>query len=442
MSKTIAEFCKYVDKSKSPFHAIEQTVKMLKSGGYTQILEKNEWKLVPGEKYFFSRNQSTVFAFQIGANYKAGNGANIIVSHSDSPCFKIKPVSNVAKEGYLQLGVQQYGGGIWHTWFDRDLTIAGRAVVREDGVLKHKLVDLDRPLLRIPSLAIHLDRTVNDSFKANLQTQCAPILGMGDKGEGNHHCALLKEIADILKVEASTIVDLEMYLSDVQPASTIGLNNEFVVCPRADNLASSYASTKALLEADLSAAADRVTIMAVFDNEEIGSASMMGGNSIMMESVLQRIFRQVANADQIDCAFRDTYCLSADLAHAIHPNYTEKHDADHKGPLGKGPVIKVSAPIKYATTVTTASIIKDIAKDVDVNLQQIVVRNDSPCGSTLGPVLAARAGLNILDIGIPLLSMHSIREMLCAKDLEDSVTLYKAFFEKCTLTSRVEIDEW
>ncbi|KAG0763378.1 hypothetical protein G6F57_008023 [Rhizopus arrhizus] len=448
--KEAQEFIEFVNNSPSPFHATHEASQLLIAAGFKEIKERESWKIERKGKYFFTRNGSAIVAFVVGGQYKPGNGFSIVGAHTDSPCLKLKPISKKEKSGYLEVGVQLYGGGIWHSWFDRDLSVAGRVLVEQvDGTFKHTLVKVDRPILRIPTLAIHLDRTANDGFTFNKEVQLAPILATATKAqltgitadEGveadeSHHPLLIRILADEMKVKASQIRDFELAVYDTQKSTVGGACNEFIFSPRLDNLEMSFCSIKALIASEAIESDKNIRMAALFDNEEIGSQTAHGADSNLLPVTLQRL----ANTEVIDCenvsstafeeAVHKSILISADMAHAIHPNYAEKHEENHRPQMHKGTVIKVNANQRYATTAVTSLVLKELAKKHKIPIQEFVVRNDSPCGSTIGPMLSAKLGLRTVDVGNPQLSMHSIRETGGTDDVKHGIDLLRVFYEE------------
>jgi len=462
----VNEFLDFVNASPSPFHATHEAVKMLKKAGFQELKERDSWndgKIKTGGKYYFTRNGSSVVAFAVGEKYKTGNGFSIIGAHTDSPCLKVKPVSKKEKSGYLEVGVQLYGGGIWHTWFDRDLSVAGRVLIaHEDGTFKHTLVKIDRPILRVPTLAIHLDRTVSEGFKFNTELQLQPVLATVTKSvlngtdkpsdeqaesEQHHHPLLIKLLAGELDVKPAQIRDFELALYDTQPSTVGGAFNEFIFSPRLDNLEMSFCSVKSLVNtADKLADEPNIRLIALFDNEEIGSTTAHGADSNLLPSTLKRLSATQVGSDKVSAtAFEESlhksYLISADMAHAIHPNYADKHEDNHKVEMHKGTVIKINANQRYATTAVTTVVLKELAKTHNIPIQEFVVRNDSPCGSTIGPMLSAKLGLRTVDVGNPQLSMHSIREQGGTEDIPNAIKLFDAFFLKfAELDAKLTVD--
>ncbi|KAK9108434.1 hypothetical protein Syun_024445 [Stephania yunnanensis] len=482
-STVVSELLDFLNSSPTAFHAVDEAKKLLNDTGFEQILEREDWKLQAGNKYYFTRNYSTIVAFAIGKKFVAGNGFHIVGAHTDSPCPKLKPVSKVVKGGYLEVGVQTYGGGLWHTWFDRDLTVAGRLIVREkkDGssCYSHRLVRIKEPIMRIPTLAIHLDKGVNDGFKVNTQSHLVPMLATSIKAELNkvetgsiltedgngsdgrksserkksdskkHHSLLLKLLASEAGCEPDDICDFELQACDTQPSVLGGAMKEFIFSGRLDNLCMSFCSLKALIDATLFEGSledeTGVRMVALFDHEEVGSDSAQGAGSPVVLDALSRITNSfsasVSKAKVLEKAIQKSFCVSADMAHALHPNYMDKHEENHQPKLHGGLVIKHNANQRYATNAVTSFIFREIADRHNIPVQDFVVRNDMGCGSTIGPILASGVGIRTVDVGAPQLSMHSIREMCATDDVTHAYEHFKAYFEEFgDLDSRIKVD--
>lgn len=480
VSSVVNDLLTFLNASPTAFHAVDEAKKRLQDAGYEQVSEREDWKLEVGNRYFFTRNHSTIVAFAIGKKYVAGNGFHIIGAHTDSPCLKLKPVSKVTKGGYLEVGVQTYGGGLWHTWFDRDLTVAGRVIIREekDGSVSysHRLVRIEEPIMRIPTLAIHLDRGVNDGFKVNTQNHLLPVLATSIKAELNkvvvvngpvenevktegkksvenittnnskHHPLLLQIIASQLGCEPDDIYDFELQACDTQPSIVAGAAKEFIFSGRLDNLCMSFCSLKALIDATSSDSnledESGVRLVALFDHEEVGSDSAQGAGSPVLEDALTRITCSFhSDSKLLKKAIQRSFLVSADMAHALHPNYMDKHEENHQPKLHGGLVIKNNANQRYATNAVTSFIFREIATKHNLPIQDFVVRNDMRCGSTIGPILASGVGIRTVDIGAPQLSMHSIREMCAVDDVKHSYEHFKAFFQEFShLDAQITVD--
>ncbi|XP_024535841.1 probable aspartyl aminopeptidase isoform X2 [Selaginella moellendorffii] len=463
----LSDFLCFLNASWTPFHATMEAKKLLLDAGFLQLNEEDEWSIEPGGRYFFTRNMSTLVAFAIGQKYQTGNGFHVVAAHTDSPCPKLKPVSALSKSGFLNLGVQTYGGGLWHTWFDRDLSVAGRALVKgKDGALDHRLVQVNDPILRIPTLAIHLDKNVNtDGFKPNLETHLAPVLATKIKSElahsndGNgaiysnasvHHPILLQILAKELQCDIEQIADFELNVCDTQPSCIGGAKKEFIFSGRLDNLASSFCALRALRDTckDKTSLEDEssVRMVALFDNEEVGSDSTQGAGSPIMFEAMKRIATWLSRTSDsegiVERTIRKSFLVSADMAHALHPNYSEKHEENHQPKLHEGLVIKHNANQRYATNSVTAFLFKEVARLAGIQTQNFIVRNDMGCGSTIGPILASGIGIRTVDCGMPQLSMHSIREMCGTQDIDTAYKHFKAFYRTFTsIDQQVSVDK-
>lgn len=456
------QFLNFVNKAPSPYHAVDEVKKRLVAAGFSELREADHWNVQPKQKYFVTKNQSTIIAFAVGGQFKPGNGFSIVGAHTDSPCLKVKPVSKVNKCGYHLVGVECYGGGIWHTWFDRDLTIGGRVLVKVDNKIEHRLVYVDRPILRVPNIAIHLMRDHNEKFSPNKETNVCPVLATavqsklagglanavqpkptGSESEpcessettplsqkDKHQPLLVQLLCDELKVKPDQLIDFDLHLADTQPATIGGILEEFIFSPRLDNLLNAYTATVGLIEScnETLDTEKNIRMISLFDNEEVGSESAQGAGSSFQEFVLRRLSCGGGQA-AFEESIPKSYMISADQAHAVHPNYSDKHEGNHQPGLHKGIVVKFNSNQRYASTGITNAILREVAKRADVPLQDFVVRNDSPCGSTIGPIMSARLGMATVDVGAPQLSMHSIREMCCTSSVLQAQTLYKTFFE-------------
>ena len=417
----------FLDASPTPFHAVKCMSEILTKSGFTELNESDNWTLKSGDKHFISRNGSSIIAFSVGSAPLVTAGLRMTGAHTDSPCLMVKPQPEIAKKGYIQLGVEVYGGALLNPWFDRDLSIAGRLVYRnKQQQLKQTLVDFKRPVAVIPSLAIHLDRKANSDRTVNAQTDLPPLLMMSDKSESFR--ALL---ADEFLSDGEEVLDYELCLYDTQGAAMVGITNEFLASARLDNLLSCFVTTQALLQADTT----NTCLMVCNDHEEVGSVSAVGADGPFLEAVIARL----SEADERNSVIDKSLMISCDNAHAVHPNYPNKHDNEHGPRLNGGPVIKVNVKQRYATTSLTASLFRQLCADVDVPVQSFVSRSDTACGSTVGPITAARLGVPTLDVGIPQLAMHSCREVTGSEDAARLTDVLIAFFNRSSSLS-IEVE--
>ncbi|TYI90391.1 hypothetical protein E1A91_D03G118700v1 [Gossypium mustelinum] len=414
VSSVVSDFIGFLNASPTAFHAVDDAKKRLQKVGYEQVVEREDWKLEAGKRYFLTRNHSTIVAFAIGKKYVAGNGFHIVSAHTDSPCLKLKPVSEVKKAGYLEV-------------------VAGRVMIREEKggsvSYSHRLVRIEEPIMCVPTLAIHLDRGVNDGFKVNAQSHLLPVLATSVKVELNkefaenglvekttnksrHHAFLLQMIANKLGCQPDQICDFELQACDTQPSVVAGAAKEFIFSGRLDNRDPENESG--------------VRMVALFDHEEVGSNSAQGAGSPAMLDALSRItYSFTSDSKMLTKAIQRSFLVSADMAHALHPNYMDKHGESHQPKLHG----------------VTSFIFREIAVKHNLPIQDFVVRNDMPCGSTIGPILAGGVGIRTVDIGAPQLSMHGIREMCAVDDVKHSNEHFKAFFHEFSqLDTKISVD--
>lgn len=366
--------------------------------------------------------------------------------------MKLKPSSNITKHGFKQVGVQLYGGGLWHTWFDRDLGLSGLVIYKKDNTIEKKVINITKPILRIPSLAIHLDGSVNTSFQFNSEINFVPILASERKQNQvdtndikDHHTELLEIIAQEVNCSINDICEIDLSLCDAQDSVIGGIKNEFIFSGRLDNLLMSWSCLNAFIEASKKDIEEEVNthMCVIFNDEEVGSVSTTGANSTVLEQAMKRISTFFNNNKpiDIDIPIRKSLLFSCDMAHGVHPNYPEKYESNHQPKLHGGPVIKVNAGQRYATNVVTSLIVKDLAKVHNVPIQQFVIRNDSSSGSTIGPILSGRLGIRCVDLGISQLAMHSIREIAGTKDLVYTSLLLLSFYKNFSKINHLyEID--
>ncbi|MCO4743137.1 MAG: M18 family aminopeptidase [Proteobacteria bacterium] len=416
-------FLAFLDDSPSPQHAAANVAEALAQVGFSAIDERAKPEsLKAGAKHYIQRNGSIV-AFRIGSGPVAEVGFRLIAAHTDSPNLRIKPNPEMKKHGMVRLGVETYGGVLQASWADRDLGIAGQVVLR-DGSLR--LVDLRRPLCRIPNLAIHLNRGVNkDGLVLNAQTQLPALLTLSDEERPLHRL-----LAAELGCDADDILTWDLGLYDLTPPTLAGAHDEFLHSARLDNLASCHAGLEAMVAACEGDAPSQTAVLGLFDHEEIGSRTARGAQGRMFEDVLSRIVRDSPQAEGgLARAMAHSWLISADMAHAVHPGFSEKHDGEHMPKLGKGPVIKRNANWRYGTEADSAAMFIALCQEVDAPYQYFVNRSDLSCGSTVGPIVASNLGVRTVDCGNPMLSMHSAREMCASADHEPMTKVMTAFFQ-------------
>jgi aspartyl aminopeptidase len=431
MSELVASLISYLDASPTPYHAAAESARILANAGFVSLEEHERWTLEPGLRAYTTRGGTSLIAFICGEKTPTESGFLAIGAHTDSPNLRIKPSPDVNRYGYRQLGVEAYGGVLLSTWLDRDLSLAGRVnIARGRALPTGLLVDLARPLLRVPNLAIHLNRNVNsDGLVLNAQSHLAPIFGLSSEEPESLRDLLVDELAARgAPARPEDIVSWDLSLYDVQGATVSGASSEFLHSARLDNLASCFAATQALAKAPQPHAATRV--IALYDHEEVGSRSAQGAYSPFLRQVLERIAQasDAADAEGFMRAIARSFLISADMAHAIHPNYADRHEPNHAPVLGGGPVLKTNVNQAYATDGESAARFAALCRDVEVPLQHFVVRSDLPCGSTIGPISAAQIGLRTVDIGNPMLSMHSIRELASTADAAMLERVFDAYF--------------
>jgi aspartyl aminopeptidase len=409
--------CSFLNNSPTPFHAVANMAHELEGAGFVRLEEAASWRLQQPGKYFVTRNNSSLIAFQINDTTSLQQGLRMVGSHTDSPCLKLKPQPELNRHGYVQLGVEVYGGALLGPWFDRDLSIAGRVnYLDSKQQLQSCLLDFRKPVAVIPSLAIHLDREVNQKRSINPQTDLPPII-FQHKGDGAVDCRAL--LAEQIKVQypnadVKNVLDFELSLYDVNPPALVGLKEEFIASARLDNLLSCYVGLRSLLEST-----GQANKLAVFtDHEEVGSSTAVGASGNFLTSVVARINEQLCEgtSESMHRLLNRSFFVSVDNAHGIHPNFADKHDSKHGPLLNGGPVIKFNVNQRYATNSETSAYFRKICAEVEVPLQSFVVRSDMGCGSTIGPLIATELGLPTLDIGVPTFAMHSIRELAGSKD--------------------------
>ncbi|WP_432092364.1 M18 family aminopeptidase [Streptomyces sp. bgisy100] len=396
--------------SPSPYHAVASAAARLEKAGFRQVEETAAWDGSTGGKYVL--RGGAIVAWYVPENARPETPFRIVGAHTDSPNLRVKPIPDTGSHGWRQIAVEIYGGTLLNTWLDRDLGLSGRLTLRDGS---HRLVAVDRPLLRVPQLAVHLDRSVNsEGLKLDKQRHMTPIWGLGDPREGD----LIRFVAGEAGVPADDVTGWDLMVHSVEPPAYLGRDRELLAGPRMDNLLSVHAATAALAAVATSGQElTHIPVLAAFDHEENGSQSDTGADGPLLGNVLERsVFARGGSYEDRARAFAGTICLSSDTGHAVHPNYAERHEPGHHPMPGGGPILKVNVNQRYATDGSGRAVFVDACDRAGVPWQSFVSNNSMPCGTTIGPITAARHGIATVDIGVAILSMHSARELCGAED--------------------------
>ncbi|HHV38749.1 MAG TPA: M18 family aminopeptidase [Tepidimicrobium sp.] len=420
------DLIQFIDSSYSAFHATKNVERILIEKGFKKLKLQDRWKLDKEGKYYITKNNSAIVGFEIGKGKIEEDGFRLIGAHTDSPTFKIKSNPEMTiEDSYLKLNTEVYGGPILNTWFDRPLSLAGRVNIRTEDPFKpgELLVNIEKPIMIIPNLAIHMNRKINEGVNINPQTDTLPILStINDKFQKENF--LLKLIGENLGIEVDDILSFELFLYGVEKGSLVGVNEEFISIGKLDNLAMVHAGLYGLLDSDLGRA---TKVLVCFDNEEVGSETKQGAASPMLRTVLERITLAMGK-DREDYyrALSNSFLISADQAHALHPNYVEKQDPTNRPIINEGPAIKLAANQAYTTDSYSSAAYEAICRSIDVPVQKFVNRSDERGGSTIGPISSSQLAIPSIDIGNPILGMHSIREL---GGVMDHYYIYESFKE-------------
>lgn len=431
-----SELLSFIKNSPTCFHAVETMRKMLLDNGFTELSEHESFSLKENGKYFVTRNRSSIIAFTVPtADY---TGFQIVASHSDSPTFKIKENAEITvSENYIQLNTERYGGMLCSTWLDRPLSVAGRVIENRDGCIKTHLVKIDRDLVLIPNLAIHMNRNANDGVSYNAQVDMLPLFG-GIDAKGK----FLELIADECGIESSSILSTDLFLYNRMPGTVWGANKEFVSAPQLDDLECAFTSLKAFLNSENKSS---ICVLGVFDNEEVGSGTKQGAASTFLYDTLTRInFSLSKDAEYYNRAVASSFMLSADNAHAVHPNHPNLSDPTNKVFMNKGVVIKYNANQKYTTDAISAAVFKTLCEKASVPVQSFTNRSDMLGGSTLGNISNSKVSLNTVDIGLAQLAMHSSYETAGTEDIKYMTDAIQSFYShtlKTTADGSIEISK-
>lgn len=429
-SKRTEELKQFLDESVSVFHAVDNLKKMAVRAGYTEVGETEDWQLKPGGKYFVTRNASSIAAFCIPrvedreAAAELYAGFHIVAAHSDSPAFKIKEKPEIkVEEQYIKLNTEKYGGMILNTWLDRPLSVAGRVIFKENGKMAGRLIKVDKDLLVIPNVAVHMSREINQGMEYNAQTDMLPLYGQADGEKG-----FMDTVAEAAKLKAEDILAHDLFLYVRDKARIIGGSGEFILSPRLDDLQCAFAAMTAMTESE---PASFINICVIFDNEEVGSGTRQGADSTFLPDILARIQEALGASDTwLRKRIANSFLISADNAHAVHPNHPEKADPTNRPYINGGVVIKYHGSQKYTTDAVTAAELKELCREAEVPVQTYANRSDMAGGSTLGNISTAHVSLPSVDIGLPQLAMHSAAETAGVKDTEYGIRLLKAFYRK------------
>ena len=422
------ELISFIPEATSPYHVVEESIDYLKKAGFTALDLKEEWKLEKGMGYYIKLYATSLFAFTIGEDWENGQSFRIAAAHTDHPGFRVKPNADIKSGAYRKLNTEVYGGPILNTWIDRPLSLAGIVALRSDDPFhpEMRLLDIKKPMLIIPNLSIHVNKDVNKGVELNRQIDMLPLLSMvnEDISEEQFFLGLL---AKELGIEKSRILDYDMYIYNREDGSFVGANDDFVSCPRLDNLTSVWSLLKGI---HTGRRKEGINLIALFDNEEIGSRTKQGADSSLLTIILEKIVTGLGFAkDSLYRELTDGFLLSVDVAHGVHPNHPEKYDPTNYTALNEGIVLKIDSNQKYTFDTEAVAIVQQLCEAGGIKYQKFVNRSDMPGGMTLGPIISSWLPVKTVDIGIPLLAMHSSRELMGTKDQAYMNALIKTFFE-------------
>ena len=424
------EVIEFIDESPSTYHVVKNCSDILDENGFERIMPREKWEIKKGGKYFLKKSSSTIIAFTVGEDFDVKNGFKIFGAHTDSPCFRIKPNPEIVTENVVRLNTEVYGGPILSTWFDRPLSIAGRVIVKGENSFFPRTVKIkiDEPLLTIPNLAIHQNREVNNGVKIDKQNDVLPVISLINKNFEREDY-LERVILEKTGIKKEDIIDFDLYLYATEKGCLLGANEEFMSSPKIDNLASVYTGLIGLLEAEENQ--DRINIFVAFDNEEIGSATKQGADSNYLLNTLERISLALglSRGDFLQM-LESSYILSADAAHAAHPAHLGKTDPTNRGKINEGISIKISAKQKYTSDGYSIAVIKQLIEGTEIQIQPFVNESNELGGSTIGPISSTHLDIDGVDLGVPMLAMHSVRELCGIFDVFYLKELAKEFFSK------------
>ncbi|GAB4260080.1 MAG: M18 family aminopeptidase [Methylomicrobium sp.] len=424
----VRQLLDFIDASPSPWHAVGSIERLLAPAGFVKLDEAQKWRLEPGGRYYVVRDDSSIIAFVLGQKPLNETGFKIIGAHTDSPGLRVKPNAANLLDGYVRVGVEIYGGPILATFTDRDLSLAGRVSYKSGDGIQSRLIDFGRPLLRLPNLAIHMNRGVNeDGLKLNKQLELPLMVSVSAEQQlpPGYFKELLEQAADI---RAEQVLSFELNVYDTQKGAFWGANNEFFADSQLDNLASCHAALTAMLDEAVLASGNTL-LCAFFDHEEIGSTTCKGADGSFLSDMLARMAWLFGLHDEdYRCALARSFMISADMAHAYQPNFPMFYEPDHKVIVNKGPVIKVNANRRYASDSISEAMFAGWCEQAGVPYQKYSHRSDLPCGSTIGPITSAQLGLRTVDVGNPMWAMHSVRESAGVLDHGYMIDAFRCFF--------------
>ena len=424
------ELLEYIKEATAPYQVVEEGIKKLKVAGFKELNMKDGWNLQAGGTYYVMPFATSLFAFTVGSEWKEGQNLRIAAAHTDNPGFRIKPKAEMVSGEYLKLDTEVYGGPILNTWLDRPLSMAGRVALRSEDPFhpQMRILDIKKPVLTIPNMAIHINKDVNSGVALNTQIDTLPLLSMMKESLKIKEKFFHKYLAEQLNVKVEDILDYDMYIYNAEEGSLIGMDEDFISCPRLDNLTSVLALLKGIISGRRSAG---INLIALFDNEETGSRSKQGADSALLNMLLEKVYigLGVAQREKFYEAVADSILLSVDVAHGVHPNRPEKYDPNNQTMLNSGVVIKIDSNQKYTFDSEAIAIVQQICEKEGVKYQKFVNRSDMPRGGTLGPIISSWLPMKTVDLGVPLLAMHSAREMMGAQDQEHLEKLIHVFFQ-------------
>lgn len=419
----------FVKVATTPYHAVEESIKRLKTAGFLELKISKPWELQVGGSYYINAYGTSLFAFTVGKCWEEGQNLRIAAAHTDHPGFRIKPHSEMISGEYLKLDTEMYGGPILNTWLDRPLSAAGRIALRSKDPFHPELriIDMKKPILTIPNMAIHINREVNKGFELNNQIDMIPLFAM-KKGKEEDKQFLLHFLSDYLQVKPEEILDYDLYVYAAEEGCLLGMEEEFISCPRLDNLTSVYALLKGIIEGRRE---EGINLIALYDNEEIGSVSKQGADSSLLNMLIKKIYSNLGSqvGNNLCNIVDDSMLLSVDVAQGLHPNHPEKYDPNNQAFLNEGFAIKIDSNQKYTFDTEAVAIVQQICEGNEIKYQKYVNRSDMPGGRTLGPIISSWLPIKTVDIGIPLLAMHSARETMGVKDQNYLENFIYKFFE-------------